>query len=95
MAFPPTLGWFHSEQSQSLMTSSVETPCEPTPPIGDKLRLGGSCQVLHLEHELFGLLTPENHSGIPTVNLPNPPVFLGLFTKINFYRFCIKLRLLE
>jgi hypothetical protein len=28
-------------------------------------------------------------------NLLNPPVFLRLFTKINFPRFCIKLWLLE
>lgn len=32
MAFPPTFGWFHSQHSQSLMASSLETPCEPTPP---------------------------------------------------------------
>jgi hypothetical protein len=43
--------------------------------------------LLHLKHERFGLLTPGNQSGIPSFNLPNPPVFLRLVTKINFSGF--------
>jgi hypothetical protein len=43
--------------------------------------------LLHLKHELFGLLTPGNQSGIPSFNLPNLPVFLRLVTKINFSGF--------